>query len=97
MMKKGLRFHKDNILLDPYARAVTGQRHWGERPEGGKDFVYHARVVENNFDWEKSCFLNHPFEDLVIYEMHVRGFTRDASSGVKAPGTFEGLRKRSLI
>ena len=58
--KKGLRFHKDNILLDPYARAVTGQRHWGERPEGGKDFVYHARVVENNFDWEKSRFLNHP-------------------------------------
>ena len=92
--KKGLRFHKDNILLDPYARAVTGQRHWGERPEGGKDFVYHARVVENNFDWEKSCFLNHPFEDLVIYEMHVRGFTRDASSGVKAPGTFEGLREK---
>ena len=81
-------------LLDPYARAVTGQRHWGERPEGGKDFVYHARVVENNFDWEKSCFLNHPFEDLVIYEMHVRGFTRDASSGVKAPGTFEGLREK---
>lgn len=85
--RKGLRFNKDNILLDPYARAVTGQRHWGERPEGGKDFVYHARVVENNFDWEKSRFLNHPFEDLVIYEMHVRGFTRDASSGVKAPGT----------
>lgn len=37
--RKGLRFNKDNILLDPYARAVTGQRHWGERPEGGKDFV----------------------------------------------------------
>ena len=50
--------------------------------------------MENNFDWEKSCFLNHPFEDLVIYEMHVRGFTRDASSGVKAPGTFEGLREK---
>ena len=41
-----------------------------------------------------SRFLNHPFEDLVIYEMHVRGFTRDASSGVKAPGTFEGLREK---
>ena len=50
--------------------------------------------MENNFDWEKSRFLNHPFEDLVIYEMHVRGFTRDASSGVKAPGTFEGLREK---
>ena len=92
--KKGLLFKKENVLLDPYARAVTGQRNWGERPEGGKDFVYHARVVENNFDWEKSRFLNHPFEDLVIYEMHVRGFTRDASSGVKAPGTFEGLREK---
>ena len=33
--KKGLRFDKNNILLDPYARAVTGQREWGERPEGG--------------------------------------------------------------
>ena len=65
-----------------------------DRHGDGKDFVYHARVVENNFDWEKSCFLNHPFEDLVIYEMHVRGFTRDASSGVKAPGTFEGLREK---
>lgn len=92
--KKGLLFDKNNILLDPYARAVTGQRQWGERPEGGKDFVYHARVVENNFDWENNRSLNHPFEDLIIYEMHVRGFTRDASSGVKAPGTFEGLREK---
>ena len=92
--KKGLLFDKNNILLDPYARAVTGQRQWGERPEGGKDFVYHARVVENNFDWENNRSLNHPFEDLIIYEMHVRGFTRDVSSGVKACGTFEGLREK---
>ena len=92
--KKGLLFDKNNILLDPYARAVTGQRQWGERPEGGKDFVYHARVVENNFDWENNRSLNHPFEDLIIYEMHVRGFTRDVSSGVKARGTFEGLREK---
>ena len=92
--KKGLLFDKNHILLDPYARAVTGQREWGERPEGGKDFVYHARVVENNFDWEKTKNLNIPFEDLVIYEMQVRGFTKDASSKVKAPGTFEGLREK---
>lgn len=92
--EKGLLFNKNNILLDPYARAVTGQRNWGERPEGGVDFVYHARVVENNFDWEKTRQLEIPSEDLVIYEMHVRGFTKDSSSGVTAPGTFEGLRQK---
>ena len=90
----GLLFHKDHILLDPYARAVTGQRKWGERPEGNGDFVYHARVVENNFDWGNVRQLEYPLEDLVIYEMHVRGFTKDASSGVCAKGTYEGLREK---
>lgn len=51
---KGKLFNKDNVLLDPYAKAVTGQRNWGERPENGENFVYHARVVENNFDWGRS-------------------------------------------
>ncbi len=92
--KEGLLFDKNNILLDPYARAVTGQRNWGERPEGGGDFVYHARVVENNFDWGKNRQLETPLEDLIIYEMHVRGFTKDKSSGVTARGTYEGLRQK---
>ena len=92
--EKGLLFDKNNILLDPYARAVTGQRNWGERPEEGEDFVYHARVVENNFDWGKLRQLELPLEDLVIYEMHVRGFTKHDSSGVTAKGTYEGLRQK---
>ena len=91
---KGKLFNKENVLLDPYAKAVTGQRKWGERPENGKDFEYHARVVENNFDWGKIMQLETPLEDLVIYEMHVRGFTKDSSSGVTAPGTYEGLRQK---
>lgn len=92
--KKGLLFNKENILLDPYARAVTGQRNWGEYPEGGKDFVYHARVVENNFDWGDIRQPERPFEDLIIYEMHVRGFTKHESSCCAAPGTYEGLREK---
>lgn len=92
--EKGLLFNKDNILLDPYARAVTGQREWGERPEGGEDFIYRARVVENNFDWGNIRQLEYPMEDLIIYEMHVRGFTKDNSSGVAAKGTYEGLREK---
>ena len=90
----GLLFDKNNVLLDPFAKAVTGQRNWGERPESDEGFVYHARVVENNFDWGKMTFPEIPAEDLIIYETHVRGFTRDASSGVTAGGTFEGLRQK---
>ena len=92
--QKGLLFDKENVLLDPYAVAVTGQRQWGEKPEGGKDFVYHARVVNNDFDWGRVTALNHPLEDLVIYETHVRGYTKDESSGVRERGTYEGLRKK---
>ena len=92
--ENGLLFDKDNILLDPYAKAVTGQRKWGERPEEGEYFVYHARVVENNFDWGNTRQLEIPMEDLVIYEMHVRGYTKDESSGVSAKGTYEGLRQK---
>lgn len=91
---KGLLFNEENVLLDPYSRAVTGQRKWGEKPEGGKDFEYRARVVKSNFDWGNIKQLEQPFEDLVIYETHVRGYTKDESSGVSAPGTFAGLKDK---
>lgn len=91
---KGLLFNEENVLLDPYSRAVTGQRKWGEKPEGGKDFEYRARVVKSSFDWGNIKQLEQPFEDIVIYETHVRGYTKDKSSGVSAPGTFAGLKDK---
>ena len=91
---KGLLFNEENVLLDPYSRAVTGQRKWGEKPEGGKDFEYRARVVKSSFDWGNIKQLEQPFEDLVIYEIHVRGYTKDKSSGVSVPGTFAGLKDK---
>ncbi len=91
---KGLLFNEENVLLDPYSRAVTGQRKWGEKPEGGKDFEYRARVVKSSFDWGNIKQLEQPFEDFVIYEIHVRGYTKDKSSGVSAPGTFAGLKDK---
>ena len=90
--KKGLVFDKTRILLDPYAKAVAGQSDWGvsQNEHGG----YRARVVRNNFDWgdEKQSLTQ--MKDLIIYELHVRGFTMDASSGVSAGGTFAGLREK---
>lgn len=90
--QKGLLFDKSNILLDPYAKAVTGQSVWGKRPV--EDGRYRARVVRNNFDWGNTVQPLIPMEDLIIYEMHVRGFTKHESSGVKYPGTFAGLLEK---
>lgn len=90
--KKGLRFDKTKILLDPYARAVTGQSRWGVT--NCCEHGYRARVVRNNFDWGLEKQPQIPMEDLIIYEAHVRGFTRDSSSGVCCPGTFLGLRDK---
>lgn len=90
--KKGLLFDKNKPLLDPYAKAVIGQSEWGQSPDA---FLgYRGRVVKNNFDWGITKPSIIPMEDLVIYEMHVRGFTKDASSGVTHPGTFHGIMEK---
>ena len=88
--KKGLLFDKNNVLLDPYARVVAGQRIWGERKQG----AYHARVLKDVFDWGDRKQSHRDLCDLVIYELHVRGFTQHPSSKVRHRGTFEGLREK---
>lgn len=88
--EKGLLYDKKNILLDPYAKAVAGQRFWGDTRRG----PYHARVVQDVFDWGTMPQSSRGMSDLVIYELHVRGFTRHASSGVKNKGTFAGLMEK---
>lgn len=90
--EKGLLFDKTKPLLDPYARAVTGQSSWGINPD--KEHGYRARVVVNDFDWGKDFQPRHAMQDLIIYEMHVRGFTQHESSGAAHPGTFAGLMEK---
>lgn len=90
--KKGLIFDRSKPLLDPYAKAVTGQSVWGEKPN--QDHEYRARVVVNDFDWGDHVDPVRPIEDLIIYELHVRGFTQNPSSNVAHPGTFEGIREK---
>lgn len=67
---KGLIFDKTKPLLDPYARAVTGQSIWGEQPN--QDHEYRAPVVVNDFDWGNHVDPIRPIQDLIIYELHVR-------------------------
>jgi glycogen operon protein len=91
--REGHRFDRTRILLDPYAKNVGGRDVWGMPYCRDDVYPYRARVVVDDFDWEGDRPLEIPEEDLIIYEMHVRGFTRHPSSGV-APdqqGTFAGL------
>ena len=90
--EKGIIFDKKKYILDPYAKAVIGQSGWGKKQE--HEGVYKARVVNSDYDWGNCTQPKLPFEELIIYELHVRGFTQDGSSGVKNKGTFAGIREK---
>src|SRR5262249_24099895 len=90
-------FAPGRTLLDPYARAVSGDELWGTRsarrgqPEG-LPTPRRSRVVEDDgVDWGADERPHTPLAAKVIYELHVRGFTRHGSSGVSSPGTYAGL------
>ena len=89
---KGLIFDSTKYLLDPYTKAVAGQSIWGSKPKTG--YQYRSRVVANDFDWGNSKQLLIPMEELIIYELHIRGFTKDPSSRVKHSGSFSGLAEK---
>jgi glycogen operon protein len=92
--KLGHRFDPSYILLDPFARAIGGRDVWMQKTNHGGIFPLRAQVCDEVFDWGHDRPLRVPAADLVIYEMHVRGFTRHDSSGVKNPGTFDGIREK---
>ena len=89
--KNGYRFDKTKILLDPYAKMIGGREKWGEEPDLERDFQHRGKVIPDDYDWEGDKPLETPMNDLVIYEAHVRSFTKDDSSDVKFKGTFAGL------
>ncbi len=84
------RYDPSDLLIDPYARVLSGGTQWGTLQDSGRPFRLGV-VTENHFDWAHDQPLNIPLVDSVIYEMHVRSFTRHPSSGVTNPGTFDGL------
>ncbi len=95
----GHRFNSRIPLMDPYAQAVAGEYHWeiGQSLNGSQQRLPanmlppKCLVVDNSFDWGTDRHPRTALEGSVIYEMHVRGFTRHESSGVSSPGTFLGV------
>jgi len=85
---KGQRFNPNARLIDPYAKALAG------RFQPGNDGVIRPPkcvVVDDYFDWEGDRHLRRDLSETIIYEMHVRGFTKHPSSGVEHPGTYLGV------
>jgi len=89
--KAGLLFDPKKILLDPFAREIAGRDIWLSPPPKEEVYPHRARMPYEDYDWGHDRPINLPVQDLVIYEMHVRGFTRHPSSGVRHPGTYEGM------
>ncbi|MDT3390367.1 MAG: glycogen debranching enzyme [bacterium] len=84
---KGLRFNPEVPLLDPYAKLLSGRETWGAEDAT----PMRCRVMYEDYPWEGDRPLELDIDDLVIYELHVRGFTKDPSSGVTHGGTFRGV------
>ena len=85
-------------ILDPYARSIAGHATWGDTstlhrgfpPKNGPAFPKGV-VIEDNFNWGKDAPPRIPQRDLVVYELHVRGYTAGQGSGTSYPGTYRGL------
>jgi glycogen operon protein len=94
---EGHRFDRRNLLLDPYAIALTGSAAWEmETPtflSNADARVCSARgwIGDDQFDWQDDRRPNHPWSTTVIYETHVRGLTMHPSSGVVHRGHYSGL------
>lgn len=89
--REGFWFNKEKTLLDPYAKAVSGRNIWGEEPDPENEFQHRGRIIYDDFDWEGDMPLEIPMEDLIIYETHVRSFTKHSSSKAKYGGTFAAI------
>ncbi|SFH43197.1 glycogen debranching protein GlgX [Modicisalibacter xianhensis] len=107
--EKGHRFNFHKLLLDPYARAMTLHSDWDYGPARGYDpsegdlspskldnagSMPKCIVTDSSFDWQHDLPLRHSWSKTVIYEVHVRGFTRHPSAKTAHPGTYRGLMEK---
>ncbi|MFY0255087.1 glycogen debranching protein GlgX [Chitinophaga sp. 30R24] len=110
----GHRFNPNKLLLDPYAKAISGIIHWddalfGYEPgDAAEDlsfnesdsaaFISRCVVIDHNFDWENDQSPQTPYHQSIIYEMHVKGFTKlhpDIPENIR--GTYKGLAHPATV
>src|SRR5712692_9126684 len=91
----GHRFNRNKVLIDPYAKGNTmtlWRRGSGCGPEDNVATSMRSVVIDTKrYDWEGDRPINRPMAETIVYEVHVGGFTRSHTAGVKNPGTFRGI------
>ena len=92
--REGHFFNPKNILLDPLAKKISGSERWNGPGETGSMPSYRGQIPHEDYHWEHSRPLRRHESDLIIYEMHLRGFSRHPSAGVQSPGTYAGLGEK---
>jgi isoamylase len=111
--EKGLRFNSSKLLVDPYAKSISGEVDWKapifpydldsgddtkKCDKDSADGVPKSIVIDGNFDWSGDCPPQTPIADSIIYEMNVRGFSKlNPDVAAKLRGTFAGLACDSSI
>jgi isoamylase len=109
----GHRFNPNKLLLDPYAKAIVGQINWDPslfayRMESGDDRTFderdsaahmpRCRVIDPAFTWGDDRQPRTPWERTIIYELHVRGYTKlHPSVPASLRGTFRGLTEPEVL
>ena len=95
---QGHRFDPQKVLLDPYSKSVVIPKDYQRNLaiESGDNVgraMKSVAVDSCTYDWEEDCFPRHPFSKTIIYELHVKGFTKNPNSGIEADkaGTYTGL------
>jgi len=111
--EKGLRFNSSKLLVDPYAKSISGEVDWkapifpydlmsgDDTKKCDQDSaagVPKSIVIDGHFDWGDDCAPQTPISDSIIYEMHVRGFSkRNPAVPKNLQGTYAGLVHDSSI
>ncbi len=86
-----LRYQQDLVMLDPYAKSVSGRNSWCMAIDPKRSGKFRGKIIKDDFDWEGDVCPHIPLKDLIIYEAHVRSMTMHPSSCTENPGTFAGL------
>lgn len=82
----------DEEYVDPYARQIIGNETWGLKEKD--TYSLRGGLISTEFDWGYDQSLCTPFEESIIYLLHVRGFTAHKSSKVNGKGTFKGIMEK---
>lgn len=82
---------KGREFVDPQAKRITGRSEWGKRLSSKEKKMVRGELADASFRWEEDKPLRIPYSELILYRMHVRGFTKHMSSRVRHKGTFQGV------